>query len=164
MKRKSTILILFIILIGFFLIAFDNLNDQQNLTLEIREDSSNKLLESIPVKSKEIVRIKFFHSYDKGYVWEDFIIKDKKFLLNEVAYAVPSYDMRDATYEKAPRRLGEDGVVYIENIDEYYEEEEEQFLIRVPYTVPQWIITENEKVELADLASSGTLLKVKITE
>jgi hypothetical protein len=162
MNWKSTTLILCLFTVGFLLVTFENSNGKQSLNLEIREDSSNKLLESFSVKPEGVVRIKFLHSYDKGYVWEDFIIRDQKFLLKEVAYAVPSYDMRDATYEKAPRRLGEDGVVYVENIDDYYEEEEEQFLIRVPYTVPQWIITKDQKVELSELASSGTLLKIEI--
>lgn len=162
MKMKPSILIVCLFFIGILLIASDIGNTNESLMLEIREDSSSNLLKRIPVEAEEIVRIKFFHSYDKGYVWEDFIVRDKKFLLSEVAYAVPSYDMRDVTYEKAPRRIGTDGVIYVEDIEQHYHEITNEFFIRVPYTVPQWIITEESQLELSELASSGTLLKINI--
>jgi hypothetical protein len=135
--------------------------DSQHPSLKVWNAETNQLLATYPVEVGDMLRIKFVHSYAKGFVWEDFKIqKDGDFLMTEVAYAVPSYDLRDQTYPKATRTLKDDGIVYIENITDYYSDEEEEFLIRVPYTVPQWLIFNGEKVELSSLASSGTLLRI----
>jgi hypothetical protein len=134
--------------------------DSQDPSLKVWNVETDKLLAAYPVDAGDTLRIKFIHSYAKGPVWEDFKIREEgDFLLIEVAYGVPSYDLRDQTYPKATRTL-KDGIVYIENITDFYSDKEKEFLIRVPYTVPQWLIFNGEKIELSTLASPGTLLRI----
>ena len=152
----------FLLSLGLVLALYLFLPHSTPPVLEVWDDKNNRLISSYDIKLGDILGIKFIHSYDKGPVWEYFIMQeDGSFLLHEVAFAVASYDARDQTFPKIPSVL-EDGVVYLKDIDTVYTQAHSEFLIRVPYTVPQWILLPDKTVELADLASPGTLLKIKI--
>jgi hypothetical protein len=132
--------------------------------LQVWDVNSDKLLAAYDVETGDKLGFKFIHSYDKGPVWDYFIIqKDGSLLLHEVAFGVQSYDGRELTYPDIPRIL-KDGVVYLKDIDKVYSEIYSQYNVRVPYTVPQWILFGNKAVELSSLAPSGTLLKIKVDE
>lgn len=132
--------------------------------MQIWDADQEKLLRSYEVQTGDQIGIKFIHSYDKGPVWEYFSIQeDGSFLMHEVAFAVQSYDARELTFPEAKRVL-KDGIVYLKDIDDVYEQKQSEFLIRVPYTVPQWILFLDQSVELSSLAPSGTLLRIKISK
>jgi hypothetical protein len=132
--------------------------------LQVWNTETAQLVEQIDVKTGEMIGIKFIHSYDKGPVWEYFIIQeDGSFLLHEVAYNVASYDARDQTFPKATRELL-DGIAYLRDIDSLYTVVQPEFQLRVPYSVPQWVLLNDQELELADWASPGTLLTIKISE
>ena len=131
------------------------------LNMQVWDMEGGKLLASYQVRPYDQVEVKFIHSYDRGAVSDYFAIqKDGSFLLNEVVYSVQSYDARDLTFPKASRTL-HDGKVYLKEIDKFYTVVHPELIIRVPYTVPHWIILKNKEIELSSLAPSGKLLKIK---
>ena len=131
-----------------------------SLVLVQRETGEVVYRQNTPVGQKFVFR--FRHSYDQGWVEEIFRVRDQRsFVLSAHRFQVVSYDARDQTYP-GDFSIDEDGFARVSNIEKYQEVIFTHLLIRVAYTVPQFIETKGSSIALGELAPRGSLLLLKI--
>lgn len=129
--------------------------------LTLRDAISQELVYSVPVRSGQLFRLRFLHSYEKGWVMETYKIHPKGyFYLTEHAFQVFNYDDREATY---PGDFSMDGgYARVKNIDRYQEVAFPSLYIRVANIVPQMLEVGSQTVSLPDLIPGGTLLFLRV--
>ncbi len=105
-------------------------------------------------------RYRFFHSYDKDWVEETFVIRGNHFNMAKHRFRAFTYDAREHTFPGD--FYFEDGYGVVDNIEQYHESRMEKLDIRVARTVVQYLIIQGEERLINDLAQPGSLLKLKI--
>ena len=58
-----------------------------------------RVREVLPLRGVSKVSVRFFHSYDRQWVTESFVVKDGRLVPCEVIYRADSYDYRNERYE-----------------------------------------------------------------
>ncbi len=89
-------------------------------------------------RNLESISIRFFHSYDRQWVEETFILQNKVFVPYEVLYADDTYDFRDQRYE-GDVVIG-DETIKITNIRNLKDNSLSAILTRIAHTKPQRLI------------------------
>ena len=136
-------------------------NGSQVLTLR-GPNGSKQLLYYQVVEPGDKVQLKFLHSYEKGWVEENYRVDGENFIYPvSHRFQVFNYDVREATYP-GDFRMGDDGYASVTNIDKYVKVPINEWTIRVAYTVPQMIIVNGAEVSLRDLLPSGDSLMLSI--
>ncbi|KKM10080.1 hypothetical protein SY88_15675 [Clostridiales bacterium PH28_bin88] len=133
-------------------------------TLTLRQVTSNEALYRMPVRAGTMVRLRFLHSYEKGWVEEVYRVRSQgDFQLVEHAFQVFNYDAREATY-RGDFSMDDDGFARVRNIARYQEVVFPSLYIRVANMVPQMLELEEKKqvVSLPGLAPGGTLLQMRL--
>ncbi len=152
-QEKLNILLIGAIMVGAM--AFVLLSTNQVVTLRGPNRSAG-LLYSKVVHPGDMIKFRFIHSYEKGWVEENYRV-DKEDFIYPVShrFQVFNYDDRENTYP-GDFYMADDGYAYVTNIDKYGIFPVDDWNIRVAYTVPQMLYVKGEKISLPDLVPSGT--------
>ena len=110
--------------------------------LVINNANSKKSFE-IDVRDALTMTIRFFHSYDRQWVEETFILKKEGFVPHEVLYSDDSYDFRDQRYD-GDIIIG-DRAIRITHIKSPKRGVLKRIISRVAYTKPQELIIKRKK-------------------
>ena len=99
------------------------------------------LREVFPLEKAERITIRFFHSYDRHWVSESFVVKEGRLAPVEVSYCDDTYDYRDQRYQSRVT-VGRERV-RLSNIRPAPGDLLSRIVTRVAFTKPQQLILES---------------------
>jgi len=139
-SRKRTVFVVFLFIFCCVTVFAETAASGRVLVIE---NSRTGRHVELPIDDLNRLTIKFFHSYDRQWVWETFNIQDGRFVPTEVTYIDDSYDYRFQRYRShlvlAPGRSR------LTDIDPRPADRLRVIITRIAYTRSQQLILDSRR-------------------